>query len=287
MWKRSAPINSATKAMSQESKSLMKEVRSTRGIGWASFGAAILALLLGGAGTAIAGSGADQVCDVAADYPLGIEDYPEAIRLHKELIRREPDNALAHYHLGFALGMMGDRGAEIREYQSAAALGLNDWDLFLNLGMAQLEDGNLDSSAASLQRAVLLGARHPESHFNLALVQVRRGMLADAQRQTLLSLRLKPSQPDARNLLGVIYAQQGDFANASLVWRELLRDAPEYQPARTNLSLLGRSDLAPRETAAADLLPTAAVHPPNESKPDSERACGSDEQSGGPIAWAH
>jgi Flp pilus assembly protein TadD len=259
---------------------------------WASFASAILMLLFAGGSHAIAGASPEQVCDVAADYPLGAEDYPQAIRLHEDLIRRQPGNALAHYHLGFAQGMAGDRPAEIREYQRAAALGLNDWDLFLNLGMAQLEDGDLDSATASLRRAVLLGARHPESHFNLALVEVQRGMLADAERETLLSLRLNPPQPDARNLLGVIYAQQGHFAKASLVWRELLTDAPDYQPARTNLSLLGsQTGVAPAETAAVPLLPTAAVTPPDQPKaaslnPDTEPAYAPLEKIGGQMAWA-
>jgi hypothetical protein len=46
-----------------------------------------------------------QVCDVSADYSLGVEDYADAIRIHREILRKNPDNALAHYHLGFAEGM--------------------------------------------------------------------------------------------------------------------------------------------------------------------------------------
>ena len=83
-----------------------------------------------------------QVCDVDADYSLGVEDYSDAIRRHVEVVRQHPDNALAHYHLGFARGMAEDRAAEIKEYQRAEALGLRSWDLFLNKGLAQLEDGD-------------------------------------------------------------------------------------------------------------------------------------------------
>ena len=72
---------------------------------------------------------------------------------------------------------MGNRMAEIREYQRAEALGLETWDLFLNLGLAQLENGDLDAATDSLRRAVVLGENHSESHFNLALVDERRGML--------------------------------------------------------------------------------------------------------------
>src|SRR5208283_3669204 len=90
----------------------------------ASFGAAILLFSLGVVCNAGAGGGGDQICDVGADYSLGVEDYPEAIRLHSEVLRKHPENALAHYHLGFAQGMVGNRTAEVTEYERAAALGL-------------------------------------------------------------------------------------------------------------------------------------------------------------------
>jgi tetratricopeptide (TPR) repeat protein len=222
--------------------------------------AIILLLLVLIVKNAIAGGTEEQVCDVGADYSLGVEHYAEAIRLHLQVLREHPENALAHYHLGFAEGMMGNRTAELREYQRAKALGLRNWDLFLNLGLAQLENGDLNAATDSLRTAVLLGEEHSESHFNLALVDERRGMLADAEHETLVSLRLNPGQPDARNLLGVIYAQEGKTVRASLIWRELVHDVPDYQPARTNLALLdSQSEVVLGETAAVALPPAAAV----------------------------
>ncbi len=228
------------------------------------FAAAILLLSPDVACIARAGGGEQQVCDVAADYALGVEDYSEAIRLHAEVVRERPDNALAHYHLGFAEGMIGDKTAEIREYQRAEELGLRNWDLFLNMGLAQLENGDLDAATDSLRRAVLLGENHSESHFNLAVVYERRGLLADAEREMLASLRLNPDQPDARNSLGVIYAEEGKNRGALLVWRELARERPDYEPARRNLELLGsRMETARGETSGHSEQPAVALadHP--------------------------
>src|SRR5208283_631647 len=89
----------------------------------------------------------DQVCNPTADYFLGSEDYAEAARLHRALIKQHPNDALAHYHLGFAEGMMGDQADEIDQYQTAVRLGLNDWGLYLNLGRVYLEKGNLEPAA--------------------------------------------------------------------------------------------------------------------------------------------
>jgi tetratricopeptide (TPR) repeat protein len=193
-----------------------------------------------------------QVCDVSADYFLGVEDYADAIRIHREILRKNPDNALAHYHLGFAEGMIGNRATEIDEYRRAEVLGLRTWDLFLNQGLAELEGGDIDAATDSLRMAVVLGEEHPEAHFNLALAEERRGMLVDAERETKASLRLSPGQADARNLLGVIYAREGKTVRASQTWHDLIRDVPSYQAARANLSILGsQNEVAEAEAAAA------------------------------------
>lgn len=225
------------------------------------FGAAVLLLSLSLAIARNATAGvSEQVCDVRADYALGVEDYPQAIRLHSEVVREHPDDALAYYHLGFAQGMVGNRTAEVREYQRAAALGLKNWDLFLNLGLAQLGNGDLDAATDSLRQAVFLGESHSESHFNLALVYERRGMHADAEREMIASLHLNPAQPEALNALGVIYAHEGKTVSASTEWRELVREMPDYEPARANLALLGsQTEVARDETAAVVPAPAEAV----------------------------
>jgi tetratricopeptide (TPR) repeat protein len=239
----------------------VNEAFDKRGVSLELFCLVILLLSLGIARIACAGGDEQQVCDVRADYALGIEDYPEAIRLRAAVVRRHPDDALAHYHLGFAEGMMGNPTAELSEYQRAAALGLRNWSLFLNVGLVQLENGDLDAAADNLRRAMLLGEDHPESHYNLAIVDERRGQFAEAEREMRASLRLDPSQPDALNALGVIYAEEGKTGHASQVWRELLRETPDYAPARKNLSLVGGPRVAASgETAALVLPPGAAVN---------------------------
>ena len=182
----------------------------------------------------------EEVCDPLADYFLGMEDYSEAIRRHIQVIKQHPDNALAHYHLGFAYGLTGQHQKELREYQKAVDLGLSDWELFLNLGLLYLEREHLSTATQILQLATLLGPVQPETHFNLALAYEQRGMLAQAEQELLLALKLDPRQADALNTLGVIYAEQGDYVRARAEWTELAGELPDYEPARDNLAILKR-----------------------------------------------
>jgi len=188
-----------------------------------------------------AGSGSsDLVCDPLADYYLGMEDYPQAIRRHEIVIKLHPNNALAYYHLGFSYGVTGDHRAELADYQKAVELGLSDWQLFLNMGLLYLDSQRLDDATAVLRLAALLGPYHPETHFNLGLAYDRVGMYPDAEQELLLSLRLEPNQVDARNQLGVVYAEEGNFQRAHEEWTDLEGTNPDYTPARANLAILER-----------------------------------------------
>src|ERR1700728_4431882 len=129
----------------------------------------------------------DQVCDPLADYYLGMEDYPQSIRRHEIVVKEQPNNALAYYHLGFSYGVPGDHRAELADYQKAVELGLSDWQLFLNLGLLYLDGDRLDDATAVLRLATLLGPYHPETHFNLALAYERTGVYTLAEQEILLS----------------------------------------------------------------------------------------------------
>jgi tetratricopeptide (TPR) repeat protein len=182
----------------------------------------------------------DQICDPLADYFLGMEDYPEAIRRHQAIIRDHPDNALAHYHLGFAYGVTGDHQRELAEYDEAVSLGLSDWQLFLNLGLLDMEEDHPEQASEVLRLATLLGPYRPETHFNLGLVYEQLGMFQKAEQELLLSLRLDPKQADARNTLGVVYAEEGNYQRAHDEWLDLASTDPDFTPARANLAILDR-----------------------------------------------
>ena len=180
----------------------------------------------------------EQVCDPLADYFLGMEDYPEAIRRHQLVIKEHPENALAHYHLGFSYGLMGQHQQELAEYASAVELGLDDWQLFLNLGLLYLEAGNVHAAMEVLRLATLLGPDRPETHFNLGLAYQRLGNLDQAEQEVLLSIQIDPKQMDARNTLGTIYAEEGKYARAQDEWNEIVETDPQYAPAQQNLVIL-------------------------------------------------
>ena len=184
----------------------------------------------------------DPVCDVAADDALGRENYADAIKLHQRILAVHADDALAHYHLGFAYGMVGRPNEELAEYRKAAALGLRQWDLYVNLGRGYLESGAYPAATDALLSAVTIGPDHPEAHFNLGLAYERRAMLPQAEQEMRTALRLDANQAEASNMLAVICAEAGNRAEARRIWTSLADAQPTFAAARTNLAILNHAE---------------------------------------------
>jgi len=212
-----------------------------------------LALLLPWITLTGAAASEKEICDVNADFALGREDYLAAIALHHKVLQAHKDDALAHYHLGFAYGMTGRSTAELSEYLLAARLGLQKWDLFLNLGLAYLSQNDWPKAIKALQTAAALGPDHPETHFNLAIAYERAHSLREALAEITASIQLAPKDPDVRNTKAMIYVELGELVSARDEWDRLVQVAPDYAPARVNLSILDGSDIRPATSTSAVL----------------------------------
>ena len=79
------------------------------------------------------------ICPEYADLPLRQGRFEEAIEQHLQVISQDPENGLAHYHLGYAYGQLGLHPDEIAQYLRAIDLGVESGILYCNLGMAYIE----------------------------------------------------------------------------------------------------------------------------------------------------
>ncbi len=137
--------------------------------------------------------------------------------------------------------MTGNVSEEISEYRTAISLGFNPWDLFLNLGLAYYDQHDLNGATAALGTAVLLGPEHSETHFNLAVIYEKENRLPEALQEITAALVLEPKDMDAANTHAIIYTKMGNLVGARDIWIQLVRTAPDYAPARSNLAILNRS----------------------------------------------
>ena len=63
-------------------------------------------------------------------------DVETGIRLYEQVLRTDPDNGRAYYHLGYGYGQIGDLEKEITCYRNAISLGYRKAEVYRNLGNA-------------------------------------------------------------------------------------------------------------------------------------------------------
>lgn len=165
----------------------------------------------------ISGCAPDQVrptenkayeCDQEADRHIAAGDLERGIRMHEAFIKANPKNATAHYHLGYAMGQLGAREAEIFYYEKAASLGYKGGsDLYFNLGMAYTETGSYEKAEKAFLKSISLSPGKFPARLNLARLYIEIIKKPDkAEEQLVIVLALDPGNTEALELMAQITA---------------------------------------------------------------------------------
>lgn len=135
---------------------------------------------------------------------------------------------------------------------AAAALSFVDWtgarralpgaerDLYFR-SIARAESGDSAGALADARRAAALAPRDPYARLQVAASALALDRLAEAEAALAEAARLAPDEPRLLNLAGLLYERRGDAARALALFREALRRAPGFEPARHNAARVERA----------------------------------------------
>ena len=93
----------------------------------------------------------------------------------------------------------------------------------INLGAAQLRQGEPESAAKSLRRAIRLGPDHPMAHYNLGAVRESQGRADEAAAHYREALRCDPDYADAHFNLAQLEQERGRITAAAKHWDAYLQ----------------------------------------------------------------
>lgn len=181
--------------------------------------------------------------DPEADAALLRGEWEEGARLHRALVEKQPGNGQAYYHLGYALGQLGNFSEEIAAYREAARLGVREASLYYNLGIAlatAYED--YDGAVASFQEGLRLDPDDPELWYNMGTAFLARRDFARARDAFQAALEREPEHVEARNNLAHALTGLGDRAGARAAWQKILTMDPGNVAAQTNLRPLDQQE---------------------------------------------
>lgn len=204
-----------------------------------------------------------------AQAAMDRKDYPAAAQNYQQYLAKKPDNAVAHFELGYADMSMQRLVDAKAEYEKAISLDPSMGPAYLNLGLT-LVDTDPAAAVPNLQKALELIPNQPGPKFLLGMAFEHTGKLAAAVEQYQAAEALDGADFNIRYALGRVLLASGRASEAEPEYRAALTLQPDSAPARLGLA---RSLLAQKELdAAAAQLASYLQAQPNDFGVRVERA---------------
>ncbi|MDA8082229.1 MAG: tetratricopeptide repeat protein [Nitrospiraceae bacterium] len=189
---------------------------------------------------------------------LGLID--EGIKSYREGLKRNPDNADAHYNLGNALARKGRLGEAITEYRKAIGIDSELTAAHFNLGIALFNDGRIEEAIRAYEEAIRTDPGLTEAYVNLGVAYHKKGRVEDAIKTYKEVLRVNSDYAEAHYKLGLAFFAIGRLDEAMAACRDALRVRPDYAEAHNNLGTVLATKGMPLE-AASEYRMALAIRP--------------------------
>jgi tetratricopeptide (TPR) repeat protein len=148
------------------------------------------------------------------------------------------ESTVAWHALGQALNAARRFEQAIPPLKQAIALGASDADVRYQLGLAQVQQGDLIEGRRQLQLALKADARHAQAWFQQANIAFTAGDYQAAAHDYRRSISIKPRWAEAHSNLGAVLFSQQHWAEATAEFQRALELSPDHASAHYNLGLL-------------------------------------------------
>ena len=150
------------------------------------------------------------------------KSWDDAITNYRKALALEPNDAITHYNLAWAMKYKGDPREALKEFQAALKLRPKWADAHYGIGEVWYDLQDRDSAVKELRTAEALDPLNAATHRLLARILAQQDSLPDAERELKLALRLKPSA-DTHLELGVVEGQLGNLNEAAAQFRRAIQ----------------------------------------------------------------
>lgn len=127
--------------------------------------------------------------------------FDEAIEHFKKAIQHDPLFAPAYYGLGVALQSTGDDFNAAFAYQKALTFNPDSYPSWVNLGLICYTIKNYEVAVNCYTEAIAISAHDPEVFYDLGLAHLAQGQLKEASAAFGHALELKPDHEAAQDAL--------------------------------------------------------------------------------------
>jgi len=131
--------------------------------------------------------------------------YEELINHLKMRIKRSPNNAMAHFYLGLALGRLSRSNEAIEAYKGAIRIEPDDSDFYYNLGVSYIRLGDHNEAIKAFKKAVRIKPDDAKVFLNLGFSYGESNRYGEAIKVYKEAIRIKPDFTEAHYNLGEAY----------------------------------------------------------------------------------
>jgi tetratricopeptide (TPR) repeat protein len=151
---------------------------------------------------------------------------------NREAVRLRPEDALAHFSLGFSLYMQGKLDEAVPEYHTASRIQPGNAEFHDTLSELLGKQGKVDAAIAEHREAIRIQPDFAHAYNTLgdilfSVKQDSAGAAAEFRKAT----RLQPDNAVYHNNLGVALQNQGELDEAIAEYRSAIRFQPNYADA--------------------------------------------------------
>lgn len=186
------------------------------------------------------------------------QHYSEAIPLLEQVLKAQPDIAIANLQLGRAWNSLGEYAKAMPWLQKAVELTPQSVEAHYELGAAMGETGDWEGSAKQLQAALAQDPNSDELHFYLGSAYEESNRIPQAMKEYRAALRLNADNYRANLLLGRLLAVQNHAAEALPYLKKAVQLQPQSADAHKFLgnvyTVLGDEAKAQHEQSEAQRL---------------------------------
>lgn len=161
--------------------------------------------------------------------------WGDALTLARDIVRKSPALARAHYNLALALDGAGRTDEALREAAIAAKLDREDarpWNL---VGMIEAKRGRTDDAIEAFNLALELYPDAPYTHLNLGVAYMSKGMTDRAMEHFFTAMRLDPKDPEIWTRIGKAYRVSSNTREAISFFERAVALDPSNPEYRFNL----------------------------------------------------
>jgi predicted O-linked N-acetylglucosamine transferase (SPINDLY family) len=191
------------------------------------------------------------MAEISLDQAIAIQrrgDLAEAERQFVQILKSEPNNALALFHLGTIFCQNGRFGEGIELFRKSIALNSRSARAFSFLGLALARVGQTAEAIDSFDRAIACEPAFAEAHGNRADLLAQLGRHAEAIEGYQRALAISPGSAEDHCNLGVLLQDVHRHEDAVGYFDQAIRLRPDFAEAHLNranaLARLDRYDEA-------------------------------------------